>query len=68
MPQTTGDILFKLPSVVLYVHVLHRLIHLNTWSPVGRAVWEGLGGVTLAGEGVSLGVGFEISKAPAVPS
>jgi len=24
-----------------------RLIHLNSWAPVGGAVWEGLGGVAL---------------------
>jgi hypothetical protein len=29
-------------------------ICLNTWSPVGRHVWEGLGGVSLVGGGLSL--------------
>ena len=27
-----------------------RLIDLNTWSPVGRALWEALGGVSLLEE------------------
>ena len=42
---------------------------LNSWSPVTIAVWEGLGGVVLLsgcgpiGGSVSLGVGFEVSKA-----
>lgn len=28
----------------------HRLIYLNTWSPVGRSVWEGLGHIALLEE------------------
>jgi hypothetical protein len=41
--------------------------YLNTWSPVGGTVWEGLGG-GLVGKDVSLGTSFEISKAHAIPS
>lgn len=33
-----------------------RLLYLNTWSHVGRTVWEELGGVALLGEN------FEVSK------
>lgn len=37
----------------------HRLISLNTWSPVSGTVWERLG---LTEGGVSVGAGFESSQ------
>jgi hypothetical protein len=36
---------------------LHRLTCLNTWSPEGRAAWEGLGDVVCSKRSIS-GVGF----------
>ena len=30
------------PVVISVMNVSHRLMDLNTWSPVGGAVWEGL--------------------------
>lgn len=43
--------------------------YLNTWHPVGGTTWEGLGNVCgLVKRGVSLGAGFEVSKAYVIPS
>lgn len=42
--------------------------HMLAWSTVGEAAWEGLGDVTLLGGGVSLGVGFDVSKTQVIPS
>jgi hypothetical protein len=47
---------------------LSRLLCLNIWSPVSGTLWEELVGVALFGRGVSLWVGFEVSKAHAIPS
>ena len=41
----------------------HRLISLSTLFPVNGTVGERLGSIALLEKGVSLGVGFEISKA-----
>lgn len=38
-------------------------IYLNTWSPVGRIDWKGLGGVAFLEEVCHLGAGFEALKA-----
>lgn len=46
----------------------HKYIYLNSWSPVGRAVWKRLGGVALVEYAMSLGTGFEVSKAFTIPS
>jgi hypothetical protein len=40
----------------------------NDWSPVSETVWEGLRGMALLEEGVSLEVGFEVSKVQSKPS
>ena len=40
----------------------HWLIYLNVCSAVGGAVWEELQKCSLVGGGVSLEVGFEVSK------
>lgn len=38
-------------------------------SPVGETVWQGSGGAArIVGGGVSLGMGFEVSEAQAMPS
>lgn len=47
---------------------LQRLIYLNGWSLVGRAISGGLGGVLLLLEEVSLGLGLEVSKVHTMPS
>jgi hypothetical protein len=39
------------------------LIHLNTWSPVGGMVWEGLGSIALL-EDACYGVDIKLSKNP----
>ena len=39
---------------------LHGLMCLNTWSPEGKNVWEGLGGVALLEE--AMGEGFKVAK------
>ena len=46
---------------------LLRLTWLNAWFPAVGTVGEGLGAVACLGRGVSLGVGFEVSKAPDHP-
>ena len=43
-------------------------IYLNAWSPVSGTVWEGLGGVVLLEDVLSLGADYEVSKAQAIPS
>lgn len=47
--------------------VPHKLLCLNVWSLVVGKGWEGLGGMILLVEGVSLGVGFEVSEAHPIP-
>lgn len=42
-------------------NVLHRFKYLNTWFPIGGAVWRGLRGVALV-SGVSLAAGLEVSN------
>jgi hypothetical protein len=46
---------------------LNRFICLNTWSPVGGTIWEGLGIVTLLEEVCQLRMNFEVSK-PVIPN
>lgn len=53
LKSSHGDLNDKVPL---------RSSFLSTWSLVGAAVWVGLGGVAIAGESVSLGVGFKVSK------
>lgn len=38
------------PVVVCMRMTLHRVIYLNSWSPVGETVWERLGYMVLFGE------------------
>lgn len=52
----------------LNINGTQRLICLCNWLSVVGTVWEGLGDVALLKEGVSLGVGFEISKMSSLSS
>lgn len=40
------------------MRMLYRFIYLNTWSPIGGTVWDGLGGVIVEGS-MSPREGFE---------
>ena len=43
-------------------------MYLNAWSPISGTDWEGLGGVVLLEEVLSIGTGYDVSKAQAIPS
>lgn len=44
------------------VPLIYKLICLKTRTPVGGAIWEGLGGLALLEEAYHWGVGFKNSK------
>lgn len=52
----------------LNANALHRLICLTTWYLVGGTVLGRIGRCGFVGGGVSLGVGFEVSKVHMIPS
>lgn len=50
MRACRGGDTFNLSEFGLSENGLHRLIHLNIWSPAGGTVWEGIANVTLLEE------------------
>lgn len=50
MRACRGGDTFNLSEFGLSENGLHRLIHLNIWSPAGGTVWEGTANVTLLEE------------------
>ena len=75
-PWFSEHVRFFLPICLSLTHqhgglnenVPHSLGCLDTWCPVGGAVWEGLGGAALQEEVCHWGAGFENSKPPSMCS